>query len=135
MSTSYIDNSYHAQHRYITPVIAGSWFSPGMPSIYYNTKDPVRFGHGCKFMIQTGKIQLNFHGIPNLDKNIYTDNDEPREFIKVPLDPNPIRSNDISLKGTPKKNKKYLKQTSAYTGSKKTKKRHINKRNKCSYKN
>jgi len=125
MSTSYI------QRRYITPVIAGPWYDIGYP---------IRFDYTYKYMVQTGKIPLSFHGIPNLNVNIYTNNDKSREFIKVPLDPNPTRHKDISLKdislkGTPKKRKKYSKQTNAYTSSKKTKKRHINKHNRRNYKN
>lgn len=60
------------------------------PLAYINYDDSVRNAK-TKILVQTGKIKLTSHGIPQLSKegdiNNYYPNDSVREFIKIPLDP------------------------------------------------
>ena len=60
------------------------------PLAYINNKDPVRNAE-TKILVQTEKIKITSHGIPQLDKEDKDDgfypDDSKREFIKVPLDP------------------------------------------------
>ncbi|XWV24815.1 hypothetical protein QJ856_gp0968 [Tupanvirus deep ocean] len=61
---------------------------PFLHVIYDPTKN-TRF----RTLIKTGNIKLTSHGIPQFVKQRYEDNyfsnDDTREFIKIPLEPNP----------------------------------------------
>lgn len=60
------------------------------PLAYINYADPDRKAN-TKILVQSGKIKITSHGIPQLDKegsnNNYYPDDSKREFIKIPLDP------------------------------------------------
>jgi hypothetical protein len=62
------------------------------PLAYINYNDPIR-NASTKILVQTGKIKITSHGIPQLDDEGVVDgyypDDSKREFIKIPLDDQP----------------------------------------------
>jgi hypothetical protein len=78
----------------------------GQPLAYINYNDQQRNAK-TKLLVQTCNIKLTAHGIPQLGGDYYKD-DNDREFIKIPLDPNQQSCVELNL---------HLEKADEYFGS------------------